>query len=591
MYRFNRISEDEPHRSVFSLGDLIGHSDLRELWIFNDDVDVDWLLDHLHAPEHIKIRIIYGARQSEIDSAKRQWLSVYRSTWRQRRPVVAWCIPQLNTDGKHNTRLIILKRASGFQIIVLTTKLQPAYWDPSVTHPIWASPLLPFKDENCDSLKAPHHFQQQLMRFMDAYETHGISPPGRSDICQLKTLIESVDFSEIGPVHFVASVPGDWGNIQLPSLLSQSTAAPLAVVNKIGKYVSEDWVSSQPQVDTYIVYPTLNESRSMSVKLEGCFATDPRITESLCPANPPPGRGPCIGNLYLGMTDELSETAEWAIVTSAPLSQESWGFHPEGRNELSGHGVDDYWRILSWNAGVFIDKHSKISTNVRIYDAEMPYFLPCQWPPDIYIPGKDVPANSSIAHENFEIIENQRSYYNSASSQESFHEEDTRKISDAERRPSDAPKTAVGAEQQFQKGGLQSEIIGYEEDKGDCSMNFSPVFRDTVNVGGPNIGYTAATDFDAQEISSSPASKSSKSPTQEKVKTVASQGENIRQFPIVRDQHETPNETPNNSSSGKKIMNAKTSSKKKRRVVPFSRDKSLRREFNLGLNNSDKRKK
>lgn len=586
MYRLNRVSDSESTSSVYSLGDLIGHSDLRELWVFNDDVDVDWLLEHLQAPEHIKIRIIYGATISEMEKLKRQWLDVYRQTWRQRRPVVAWCIPQVSSEGSHNTRMVILRRDAGLQVVILTTKLEPAYWETPITHPIWASPLLPVEQrDGVSKADSTHQFQQELVRFLREYEMRGISPPGRGDIRQLMSLIDSADFNSVGPVHFVASVPGQdngWGVAQISPLLAQSTSVPLAVVNEIGKHVSKKWLASQPQADTYIVYPTSNEVKDINARWGGCYATDAEVTESLSPCRPPPGRGPCIGNLYLGITDELSETAEWAIVTSAPLSQASWGYRPIAhRQEPSGCGSEDPWRLLSWEAGVLIQARCVLFTDTRIFEDEQPYIIPCQWPPDIYVPGKDIPAAG-------ELIEENRDDFHEPVSQSSFSENkfvtDILQDDVLSESGSEIPsETRYNQKIREEKTGISPS------DSRDVSVFIPKTIdiqrRKVSSDGSLNSPLESQSHDQGRILDQHVATTGTATPSANKKTGTAFSD---RERGQVSRTQKTPKTTPGRTRSSKKdnVDSVKPggsqspySSKKKRRVIPFSRDRELRLEF------------
>lgn len=391
MLYVSRQRGDADTAPTISLKDLLGSPKLREMWHFNDDIDVNWIMKHTHKECHgiLESHFIYSATSfDERSSNSKNVISelANRDHWVFGHPI--------ETPSSHNLRMIILGFQSYWQIVVHTAKLTPEDWNHSVDY-IWISPELPSER---GSSQRKNQFQADFLEMLQSYKTENL-------IQQLATKLKHANFSAIRDTYFVGSSPflpsdkvAHLSRVRKLFGRTEKSQKIIAQVSRVGN-VNVEWLkefSSELNSDRppQIVYPThLNIKRAITSLLQkdkssfhGDFAADlQELRPYLLPFEGVQSnrhRSFPHGNAYISFDSKSKDRMLWYMISTAGLVPDAWGTSTSPRC------------VPSWEAGVLIVRPCHVNSlssyhSPKFSDGTLP--LTFQYPVMSYRP-QDEPA-------------------------------------------------------------------------------------------------------------------------------------------------------------------------------------------------------
>lgn len=185
-----------------SLGNILGEPMIKECWLFNYLVDVDFVMKHFDPDTRniVQVKVVHGSWKSEdpnkiaIDEAAHRYPNV---------KVLRAYMPEM--FGTHHSKMIVVFRHDDLaQIIILTANFIDRDW--RMSQAIWRTPLLPLQQqesglESLPPLGSGPRFKHDLLGYFRGYNQNG-----RDLLEDLVDKLMRHDFSEVRGA-LVASVP------------------------------------------------------------------------------------------------------------------------------------------------------------------------------------------------------------------------------------------------------------------------------------------------------------------------------------------------------------------------------------------------
>ncbi|KAJ9609791.1 hypothetical protein H2200_006119 [Cladophialophora chaetospira] len=153
-----------------SLHDILGNPLIKEAWIFNYCFDVDWFLNFFDADirSQVKVKVIHGSWKKEdankqaIDDACRRWENVEAATAYLPDPF-----------GTHHSKMIVLFTHDDMsQVVIHTANMLAQDWT-NLTQAAWMSPTLPLLAEKENAvvgkIGSGSRFKHDLQAYLAAY--------------------------------------------------------------------------------------------------------------------------------------------------------------------------------------------------------------------------------------------------------------------------------------------------------------------------------------------------------------------------------------------------------------------------------------
>ncbi|MCJ1468872.1 hypothetical protein MMC07_007502 [Pseudocyphellaria aurata] len=398
---------DSLNVDTISLKDILGNPLIRECWVFNYLIDVDFVMSKFDADikDLVQVKIVHGSWRNEdgnkirIDEAAKRYQNV--------QAITAY-LPE--AYGTHHSKMIILFRHDGHaEVVILTANMIAGDW--RMCQAVWKSPLLPLQtsahaepaSSSLPSLGSGARFKHDLLAYLKKYDT------------RLKSLASSLsqyDFSNVRAA-LVASTPGKqnlrsldpdtdtlwgWPAIQrVLGTISMASPKPYIVV-QISSVASigEKWASNtlfdalsssetsketkKPRPKFSIIFPTPDEIRR-SIDGYSCGGSIHMKTQSvaqskqlaflrpmLChwagdaePQSPQDSSSMTVSSAnirkagrrrvaphiktYVRFADSSMTSIDWAMMTSANLSTQAWGSAINASGEV---------RVCSYEIGVVV---------------------------------------------------------------------------------------------------------------------------------------------------------------------------------------------------------------------------------------------
>ena len=402
--------EDLPDTLNFdtiSLRDILGNPLIKECWVFNFLIDVDFVMSQFDEDirDSVQVKIVHGSWRKEdsnkirIDEAAGRYPNV--------QAITAY-MPE--AYGTHHSKMIVLFRHDDrAEVVIFTANMIAGDW--RMCQAVWKSPPLPLQtsgyaeqaDSSLSLLGIGARFKHDLLAYLQKYETRTKS---------LVSTLSQYDFSSVRAA-LVASTPGKqnlrrldpdtdtlWGWPAIQRVLGNIPMASLDphIVIQISSVASigEKWASNtffdalslsatskdatQKKPKFSIVFPTPDEIRrsidgyscggSIHMKIQSpaqakqldylkpmlChWAGDAEVQASessssmaISPANIRlAGRRRAAPHIktYVRFTDSSMTSIDWALMTSANLSTQAWGTAANEADEV---------RICSYEIGVVV---------------------------------------------------------------------------------------------------------------------------------------------------------------------------------------------------------------------------------------------
>ncbi|KAL8685010.1 MAG: hypothetical protein Q9224_006019, partial [Gallowayella concinna] len=202
------------------LKDILCDALIRECWLFNYLIDVDFIVSQLDVDtrELVRVKIVHGSWREEDgnrvgiqEAAKRysnvQVITAYMAEmYGKNLSVYSNGFVRLNLSGTHHSKMIILFRHDDTaQVNILTGNFIVRDW--SMCQAVWRSPLLPFEYPPISTEQSPGpfpigsgpRFKKDILAYLDSY--------GQRRTGSLTTELRKYNFASIRAA-LVASVPG-----------------------------------------------------------------------------------------------------------------------------------------------------------------------------------------------------------------------------------------------------------------------------------------------------------------------------------------------------------------------------------------------
>lgn len=384
---------------TISLHNILGDPLIKEAWIFNFCFDVGWTMRHFDADVRslVKVKIVHGSWKRE--DGNRQGIEEDMKIWKNVEEIRAY-LP--DPFGTHHSKMIILfKHDSTAQVIIHTANMLEKDWD-HMTQAVWRSPVLPWLEDTSSEAdsSAPvgsgARFKADLLRYTKAYG---------GKLRLLFDQLNKYDFSEVRaaligsvPSYTKLSDPNDkvWGHLSLRRALEdletvRRRTSPLTpnrshVISQISSiatlpqsFLQDTLYKAASPSTTSIIYPTPSDLRTAltgyatggSIHTKISTAANQKQISLLRPqlhrwgtqsSNPNNRAGrhmiPPHIKTYISFTSKpTSENPtpdiNWAILTSANLSQQAWGTIPK-LPKNSRDQEDAVVHIQSFEIGVLV---------------------------------------------------------------------------------------------------------------------------------------------------------------------------------------------------------------------------------------------
>lgn len=423
--RVTSLPDSENHNTV-TLGDLIGHEDLIEMYQFNYMISLSYVMGHVNPKVRSKIKahFVFGRRPKDaplesLMEEERQSLSYPDTVTLE--PIV------LKSDfATHHTKLMVLifhDKASNTkqaQVVIHTANLIPFDWG-DMTQGVWKSPRLRAKEGKNEEPE----FKTDFIDYIKAYR--------KPKLTELAKFLSSIDFGPVKGVEFIGSVPGNyypgkpnyrkWGVLKLHRHIEQlekslkdspgdiiMQVSSIATLGPPSSYFEPILLAalrgeeihgkkSNAKTTARILFPTVdNIQQSLNGYDSGSsihFNSETPKQASLLNELKPmlckwkgikSGRdraAPHIKTYTRTITEENGQTKlGWIVLTSANMSKQAWGIVAKAKKNL--------W-VQSWEAGVLIHpqedeelipcyKSDTSGKDGNIQNIRMPFDLP----PTIY---------------------------------------------------------------------------------------------------------------------------------------------------------------------------------------------------------------
>lgn len=411
-FQLTKIRGLQPSKNLdtISLPSILGNPLIKEAWIFNYCFDVDWLMGFFDSDvrAQVKVKVIHGSWKNDdpkkiaIDDACQRWNNVEAAT--------AYLPDQFGTH--HSKMFVLFTHDDQAQVIIHTANMLAQDWS-NLTQAAWVSPSLPLLKGNqktvIGKIGSGSRFKHDLLDYLKAYGSKAKSL--REQLTQFDfssvrgALIASVPAHMKGfPVTMNMDTVWDQKLFGYPSLLrtlqsvlpSQRMKSSLHTVCQVSSIATlpQKWLDQfapvlyDPSSSTQspqqhwdpsrvsIIYPT---SRNVASSLDGYAsggsihtkAQSPthlkqidNLRASLCQWTQGPqkdlraGRNEAAPHIktYVCFSAKPSKEQpmpdiEWALLTSANLSQQAWGTLRE-----SGKGKQKEKEIVvqSYEIGVLV---------------------------------------------------------------------------------------------------------------------------------------------------------------------------------------------------------------------------------------------
>ncbi|KAL8801101.1 MAG: hypothetical protein Q9182_004694 [Xanthomendoza sp. 2 TL-2023] len=406
------------------LKDILGDPLIRECWLFNYLIDVDFITSQLDEDTRalVQVKIVHGSWKEEdanrinIEEAAKRYSNV--------QVITAYMAEMYGTH--HSKMIILLRHDDTAQVNILTGNFIVRDW--SMCQAVWRSPLLPLEHPPISTEESPGpflmgsgtRFKKDILAYLNSY--------GQRRTGSLSAELRKYDFSSVRAA-LVASVPGKqnlqsinpnqetlWGWPALRHILSSlSPRTPKAKAHIVMQCssvasLSQKWMLNfqdvleafkscppppSPKPRFSLVFPTADEIRR-SVDGYACGGSIHMKTQTpaqikqldllkpmLChwagDDRPPQlaavrqakrrRAGPHI-KTYTRFSDEDMTMVDWSMMTSANLSKQAWG------EEVNGNGDV---RICSYEIGVVVwpalwedDAGDGAADMVAVFGKDMP---------------------------------------------------------------------------------------------------------------------------------------------------------------------------------------------------------------------------
>ncbi|KAL8748409.1 MAG: hypothetical protein Q9184_007324 [Pyrenodesmia sp. 2 TL-2023] len=391
-----------------SLRDILGDPLIKECWLFNYLIDVDYIMSQFDEDTRdlVQVKIVHGSWKTEDGNRIR--IEEAAERYKNVQPVIAYMAEMY---GTHHSKMIILFRHDDqAQVVIVTGNFITQDW--SMCQAVWRSPYLPLLGALTETpgpsgtlrIGSGGRFKSDLLAYLKAYGSKRTGP--------LTAELDRYDFSFI-KAALVASVPGKqnlrstdpetetlWGWPGLRHLLSSIVSTPAETRPSIVMQCSsvatlaEKWMVgtflktlaatqatksslSKQQPKCSLVFPTADEIRrsvegyssggSIHMKTQTpaqlkqltflrpmlCHwagdvttASSSASTSKRSPVREALRRraAPHI-KTYIRFSDEDMTRIDWALMTSANLSKQAWGEAATAGGEV---------RICSYEIGVLV---------------------------------------------------------------------------------------------------------------------------------------------------------------------------------------------------------------------------------------------
>ncbi len=386
-FRLTKIRDLPASKNVdtTSLHDILGNPLIKEAWVFNYCFDVDWFMNFFDADirTQVKVKVIHGSWKNEdgnkqrIDDACRRWDNVEAAT--------AYLPDQFGTH--HSKMFILFTHDDMAQVVIHTANMLEQDWT-NLTQAAWMSPMLPLLKEDANTivgkLGSGSRFKYDLQAYLTAYgsktkalrdhlvsydfssvrgaliasvPSHMKDHPTRKDnkalwdqklwgypslFRALNCIVPSPQQHTASPPHVacqissVATLPQAWLNQFFPTLCGPPPSTS----------VQQQWDPSRVS----IIYPTPSNVASSlngyasggSIHMKAQSAAHIKqitsLRNSLCQWTQGPnenlraGRAEAAPHIKTFVSFSAKPTKEkpvqdiqWALLTSANLSQQAWG--------------------------------------------------------------------------------------------------------------------------------------------------------------------------------------------------------------------------------------------------------------------------
>lgn len=423
-FQLTSIKDLPPALNVdtITLKGLLGDPLIKECWNFNYCHDIEFILDAFDSDvrDQVQVKVIHGFWKREDRS--RLILQEQASTHPNVQLLSAFLPDAYGTH--HSKMLILIRHDDSAQVIIHTANMIAMDWE-NMTQAVWKSPLLPELADgsnNAGSSIEPvgsgPRFKFDLLNYLRAYDTQRV-------ICRpLVQQLEKYNFSEIHAA-LVASVPCHqdvdsnvrtaWGWPGLKTILNSipvhpSSTGPAEVIAQVSSIstlsereiaaIKKALLTSQNPPSSLsvqsafkVIFPTADEIRrslngwlsgnSIHTKMgAGKTKAQEKQLQNFRPmlnywagdgaahaetARKEAGRRRAAPHIktYVRFTDPTLESIDWALVTSANLSNQAWG----GTCSAAG----DVW-IKSYEIGVLVwpELFGKDVVMVPTFKSDMP---------------------------------------------------------------------------------------------------------------------------------------------------------------------------------------------------------------------------
>lgn len=164
------VSSDDNYNTI-SLRDILGDPLIKQAWIFNFCFDVDWTMKHFDADvrELVDVKIVHGSWRKE--DGNRQGIQEALTNWKNVKEVTAYMPDQFGTH--HSKMIVLFKHDDTAQVVIHTANMLDKDWN-HMTQAAWVSPSLPLERQAVEqkglgAIGSGRRFKHDLLRYFKAY--------------------------------------------------------------------------------------------------------------------------------------------------------------------------------------------------------------------------------------------------------------------------------------------------------------------------------------------------------------------------------------------------------------------------------------
>lgn len=283
------VSSDDNYNTV-SLRDILGDPLIKQAWIFNFCFDVDWTMKHFDADvrELVDVKIVHGSWRRE--DGNRQAILEHLKKWKNVSEITAYMPDQFGTH--HSKMIVLFKHDDTAQVVVHTANMLDKDWN-HMTQAAWISPPLPLERQTIEraglgAIGSGRRFKYDLTRYFKAYgsKLKALSEEiSKYDFSQVRGALVASTPSD---VRVGDSADQAWGHLNLRHILKAVHSHKDRARTRNGNIDSQHLVcqvSSIATLPTYWLQNTVYKAATPTPPTTGafCFTSNLMTTSIIYP--------------------------------------------------------------------------------------------------------------------------------------------------------------------------------------------------------------------------------------------------------------------------------------------------------------------